>query len=136
MHTPCKFLILRHFYRTPLQRLMLCHFSWFVIGQLCGSVALNRLNAKDPYDFRTAIYTQVREVIHIKEDKELARKTADHHKWAMIGCMLIIFLLIPESPWWLAGKGKLQSAEKVLLRYHGHIEGYNVQEQIVSPSNV
>lgn len=53
----------------------------------------------------------------------------------MIGVMLIIFLLIPESPWWLAGKGKLDSAKKVLLRYNGHIEGYNVQEQVVSILN-
>lgn len=33
--------------------------SWFVIGQLFASVALNRLNALNPYDFRTPIYTQV-----------------------------------------------------------------------------
>lgn len=33
--------------------------SWFVIGQLFASVALNRLNASDPYNFRTPIYTQV-----------------------------------------------------------------------------
>ncbi|RDW62205.1 putative maltose permease (MalP) [Coleophoma cylindrospora] len=94
---------------TQLRGFLINAYSfWFVIGQLCGSVALNGLNAHNPLNFRTAIYTQ----------------------WAMIGTMLIIFLLIPESPWWLAGKGKLQSAEKVLLKYHGHIEGYNVQEQI------
>ena len=85
------------------------YFSWFVIGQLCGNLALNRLNASDPFDFRTPIYTQ----------------------WAMVGVMLIIFLLIPETPWWLASKGKLDSASKVLLRYNGHIEGYNVNEVIV-----
>ncbi|KUJ10532.1 general substrate transporter, partial [Mollisia scopiformis] len=81
---------------------------WFVIGQLLGSVALNRLNASDPYDFRAAIYTQ----------------------WGMVGVMLVIFLLLPESPWWLAGKGKLDKAKKILLRFNGHIEGYNVQENI------
>ena len=36
--------------------------SWFVIGQLMGAIALNRLNATDPLDFRTPIYTQVRRV--------------------------------------------------------------------------
>tara|TARA_R110002060_G_scaffold66372_2_gene75206 strand:+ start:294 stop:473 length:180 start_codon:yes stop_codon:yes gene_type:complete len=51
----------------------------------------------------------------------------------MIGMMLAIFLLIPETPWWLAGKGKLEKAEKILLRYNGHIKGYNVKEHIVSP---
>ncbi|KAH7400436.1 MFS transporter [Cadophora sp. MPI-SDFR-AT-0126] len=81
---------------------------WFVIGQLLGSVALNRLNANNPYDFRDAIYTQ----------------------WAMIGMMLLIFLLIPETPWWLAGKGKLEKAEKILLRYNGHVKDYDVKEHI------
>lgn len=50
----------------------------------------------------------------------------------MIGVMLIIFLLLPESPWWLAGKDKLDKAEKILLKYNGHIEGYNVHDNIVS----
>jgi SP family general alpha glucoside:H+ symporter-like MFS transporter len=49
----------------------------------------------------------------------------------MIGAMLVIFLLLPESPWWLAGKNKLEKAEKILLRYNGHIEGYNVHDNIV-----
>lgn len=35
-------------------------YSWFVLGQLFASVALNRLNASQPYDFKTPIYTQVR----------------------------------------------------------------------------
>lgn len=30
-----------------------------MLGQLFASVALNRLSASDPYDFRTPIYTQV-----------------------------------------------------------------------------
>ena len=50
----------------------------------------------------------------------------------MIGMMLAIFLLIPETPWWLAGKGKLEKAEKILLRYNGHIKDYDVKEHIVS----
>ena len=48
----------------------------------------------------------------------------------MVGVMGIIFLLLDETPWWLAGKGRLDQAEKVLLRYNGHIDGYDVQEQI------
>lgn len=49
----------------------------------------------------------------------------------MIGVTIIIFLIIPESPWWLVSKGKLESASKILERYNGRVEGYNVQEQIV-----
>lgn len=50
----------------------------------------------------------------------------------MIGIMLVIFVSIPETPWWLASKGKLDSAAKVLSRYNGHVEGYNVHEVVVS----
>ncbi|KXL47851.1 hypothetical protein M433DRAFT_73034 [Acidomyces richmondensis BFW] len=81
---------------------------WFVIGQLMGSVALNGLNDSESLDFRLAIYTQ----------------------WAMVGTMGIIFFLIPETPWFLASKGKLAKAGKILTRFNGHIPGYNVQEHI------
>ncbi|KAK8869487.1 hypothetical protein IAR55_000052 [Kwoniella newhampshirensis] len=81
---------------------------WFCIGQLFASVALNRLNGNDPMDFRTAIYTQ----------------------WGMIGVMSIIFVFLPESPWWLASKGKLDRAASVLRKYNGHLEGYNVEEEL------
>ncbi|KAH8585911.1 general substrate transporter [Bisporella sp. PMI_857] len=81
---------------------------WFVLGQLAGSVSLNRLHTIAPMDFRTPIYTQ----------------------WAMIGAMLAIFLVIPETPWWLVSKGKFDKARKVLLRYNGHMEDYNVEEVI------
>ncbi|KAF7595497.1 hypothetical protein BBP40_005833 [Aspergillus hancockii] len=81
---------------------------WFVLGQIFASVALNRLNAAKPLDFRTPIYTQ----------------------WAMVGVTIIIFILVPETPWWLVSKGKLDHASKVLQRYNGQVEGYDVAEQI------
>jgi hypothetical protein len=81
-----------------------------VVGQLFASVALNRLNASDPYNFRTPIYTQ----------------------WAMVGLAGLIFLVIPESPWWLVGKEYYEKAGKVLHLCNGHTEGYNADEQIVS----
>ncbi|KAJ3530958.1 hypothetical protein NM208_g9091 [Fusarium decemcellulare] len=81
---------------------------WFVLGQLFASVALNRLNASQPYDFRTPIYTQ----------------------WGMIGIILVIFLIIPESPWWLASKGKVDQASKVLHLCFSKVEGYDVEQQI------
>lgn len=49
----------------------------------------------------------------------------------MIGVMLLIFLLLPETPWWLASKGKLDKAEKTLLRYNGHVSDYNAKEHVV-----
>lgn len=53
----------------------------------------------------------------------------------MMGVMGIIFVLVPETPWYLAGKDKLDEASKVLLTYNGHIKGYNVEETIVSLSH-
>jgi hypothetical protein len=50
----------------------------------------------------------------------------------MIGAIAIIFLLIPETPWWLVSKNKLDKATKVLDRYNGRVRDYDVQEQIVS----
>lgn len=49
----------------------------------------------------------------------------------MIGVTIMIFLIIPESPWWLVSKGKLDSTSKILERYNGRVEGYNIPEQIV-----
>lgn len=53
----------------------------------------------------------------------------------MIGIILIIFLAIPESPWWLASKGKVEKASKVLRRCYGGVEGYNIEQQIVRDSH-
>lgn len=52
-------------------------------------------------------------------------------KWAMIGAIAFIFLLLPESPWWLVSKGKLDKAAKVLTFCNGKVDGYDVQEQVV-----
>lgn len=50
----------------------------------------------------------------------------------MIGVIAIIFLAIPETPWWLASKGKVDKAAKVLELFYGKVEGHDIQEQIVS----
>ncbi|KAE8140443.1 general substrate transporter [Aspergillus pseudotamarii] len=81
---------------------------WFVVGQIFASVALNQLHAQNPLDFRTPIYTQ----------------------WAMVGATIIIFIIMPETPWWLVSKGKLDKASKMLRTYNDRVEGYDVSEQI------
>lgn len=49
----------------------------------------------------------------------------------MVGIMGIIFLLLPETPWWLVQKNRVSDAAKVLRKYNGHVQDYNVQETIV-----
>jgi hypothetical protein len=49
----------------------------------------------------------------------------------MIGAIGFIFVLLPESPWWLVSKGKLEQAAKILKRYNGNVKEYSVDEQIV-----
>lgn len=51
----------------------------------------------------------------------------------MVGLSGIIFVAIPESPWWLVGKDRHEKALKVLHLCNGTVEGYDVQEQIVCP---
>jgi hypothetical protein len=50
----------------------------------------------------------------------------------MVGVIAIIFAFIPESPWWLVSKGKIEKAAKILDRCNGKVDGYSVDEQIVS----
>ena len=49
----------------------------------------------------------------------------------MLGATIIIFVLIPETPWWLVSKGKLDRAAKTLKLCNGHVSGYDVGEHIV-----
>lgn len=49
----------------------------------------------------------------------------------MVGLIGIIFVFLPETAWWLAGKGKLDKAEKVLRLCYGE-ENYDIHEQIVT----
>lgn len=50
----------------------------------------------------------------------------------MVGLIAVIFLLIPESPWWLVSQGKIDKGAKILNRLNGKVDGYSVDEQIVS----
>lgn len=81
---------------------------WFVVGQLMAAIALNELNASHPLDFRVAILTQ----------------------WAMLGALAIVFVFIPESPWWLVGKGRYIDAQNVLERYNGNVPGYSSHQHV------
>jgi hypothetical protein len=52
-------------------------------------------------------------------------------QWAMVIPIGVVFVLLPETPWWLASKGKLDKATRVLQFCNGGVKGYDVQEQLV-----
>ena len=54
----------------------------------------------------------------------------------MVGVIGIVFAVIPETPWWLASRGELDKAAKVLRRINGNVQGYDVVEQVVSYSSL
>ena len=59
-------------------------------------------------------------------------KAEPDFQWPMVGVIGIIFIFHPETPWWLASKGKLDKSRKVLQLCNGGVEGYDIEEQIVS----
>jgi hypothetical protein len=60
---------------------------------------------RDPLDWKTVILTQ----------------------WSQVGLMGIIYLLIlPETPWWCARKGRTEQGKGILRKLYGKIPGYDV----------
>lgn len=94
---------------TPIRGVLINAYSfWFIVGQLLAPTALLRLNQTHPLEWRVAVYTQ----------------------WGMIGLMGIIFVFLPESPWWLVSKGRLDDAERILQRLRGHVDGEDVKKEV------
>ncbi|CBF71756.1 predicted protein [Aspergillus nidulans FGSC A4] len=86
----------RSLYHLPrlCDRLKLTGWSWFVIGQLFASVALDRLNASDPYNFRTPIYTQGIMTATIATERSIAARDKQQGRWAVFqGRNLLRFII-------------------------------------------
>ena len=78
-----------------------------------SAVTLQRLGVTNPYDFRLAIYTQ----------------------WGMIGGLAIIYLVLPESPWWLVQHDKIDKARKSLGRLKRGVPDYDVEVELAVMRN-
>ncbi|KAH8894278.1 general substrate transporter [Thozetella sp. PMI_491] len=92
--------------------LLMCYSLWLAIGLFMAPIALQVLSQSDQYDYLTPIYTQ----------------------WSQIGLMLLVYLVIPESPAWCIAKGKHDQAKKA-LRYLNHgVKDYDVNQhfQLIS----
>ncbi|WWC71187.1 uncharacterized protein I206_105140 [Kwoniella pini CBS 10737] len=88
--------------------LIVAYSLWFSLGGLMASVALKVRSASDPLDYKSPIYTQ----------------------FGMIGLSLIIFVFLPESPWWLASKGKFDKARVVLEKKFSGIPNYDIDSEL------
>ncbi|KAB8229853.1 putative MFS alpha-glucoside transporter [Aspergillus alliaceus] len=51
-------------------------------------------------------------------------------QWARIGLMILIYLVVPESPAWCIGAGKTERARKELLRLYRGVPGFNMEQQL------
>jgi MFS family permease len=88
--------------------LLMCYSFWFQLGGFFAPVALQVLSQTRPLDWLTPVYTQ----------------------WAQVGTMIIIYLLVPESPAWCVSKGKLDQAKQALSRLNYGVEGYDIDQQL------
>lgn len=79
----------------------------FSVGGFFAPVALQVMSTYDPNNFRTPVYTQ----------------------WGHIGLMLIIYIILPESPAWCASKDKADRAKKNMRFIYRGVEGFNIDEQ-------
>ncbi|KAL3480570.1 general substrate transporter [Aspergillus californicus] len=88
--------------------LLMSYSLWWTLGSFFAQVALQHLSRSDPTDFRTPIYTQ----------------------WGQLGLMLLIYLLVPETPAWCVSAGKLERAKRELLKLHRDVDDYDVEHQL------
>jgi SP family general alpha glucoside:H+ symporter-like MFS transporter len=83
--------------------------SWFVTGALLAAVALKVLDDQHPLDYKLPLYSQ----------------------FAMIGLLALIYLILPESPWWLVSAGKDDSRTRsVLLKLKQGVPDYDVDLEL------
>ncbi|GFF22106.1 general alpha-glucoside permease [Aspergillus udagawae] len=88
--------------------LLMAYSFWWTLGSFFAQVALQHLSRSDPTDYLTPVYTQ----------------------WAQLGIMLIIYVLVPETPAWCVSAGKLDRAKKELLKLHRGVKDYDADHQL------
>ncbi|RSL50195.1 hypothetical protein CEP54_012051 [Fusarium duplospermum] len=86
---------------------LMCYSLWWVTGQFFAPVALQSMSTNDSTNWLTPVYTQ----------------------WAQIGLMLIIFVVIPESPSWYASVNKVEQRKKSLGIIYRGVEDFDIDHQ-------
>ena len=86
---------------------LMCYSLWWITGQFFAPVAMQVMSTYAPENYIVPVYTQ----------------------WSQIGLMLIIYLVIPESPPWCVSCGKDEQAKEILLRLNKGVKDYDVEHQ-------
>ncbi|ORX34051.1 sugar transporter [Kockovaella imperatae] len=87
--------------------LLMMYNFWFSVGNTFAPVALQVMSTYAPNEFRIPIYTQ----------------------YAQIGLMLIIYLIIPESPMWCASRDLEDRAKRNLRVLYRGVTDFDVDYQ-------
>lgn len=87
--------------------LLMTYNFWFALGQFFAPVALQVMSTYAPNNWLTPVLTQ----------------------WSQIGLMLIIYLIVPETPAWAASKGKEERAKKSLKWLYRGVKDYDLDHQ-------
>ncbi|KAH8819236.1 sugar transporter [Xylogone sp. PMI_703] len=88
--------------------LLMSYSFWFGLGNFFAPVALQVLSKSRPDNWLIPIYTQ----------------------WGHIGLMILVYLVIPESPAWYVTRGKYGHAKRSLRILHMDIKDYDVEQQL------
>lgn len=49
----------------------------------------------------------------------------------MVGTMGIIFLIVPETPWWLLANGKRDKAARIMHKFDNKSKPTNIERRLV-----
>ncbi|KAM0334537.1 hypothetical protein ACHAQA_001567 [Verticillium albo-atrum] len=86
---------------------LMCYSFWWISGQFFAPLAMQFMSDSAPNDWLTLVYTQ----------------------WGHVGLMLIIFIVIPESPSWCILRGKMELAKKNLRTMYWRVHDIDIDYQ-------
>lgn len=82
-----------------------------------------------------AVWSQAGGIIVAVMMQQLNQKYPDNYLlamrvlWAPIGLMILLWMWVPESPWFHARRGNKEAAMKCMRQLYGGIEGYDFEEE-------
>ncbi|CAK7218381.1 hypothetical protein SBRCBS47491_003490 [Sporothrix bragantina] len=88
--------------------LLMMYSFWWTLGTFFAYIAMQTLNKHHPDIYLVSIYTQ----------------------WAQVGVMLIIYLVLPESPAWCVTRGHMDRARAALQTLNRGVRDFDLDQQL------